>query len=208
MARRIGPVLKTPAKAAKYQRRYAEILDAAAAVFAEKGFHGASTKDIADRLGIRQGSLYYYFSSKEDALEEVCRIGVEGFVNRLAIALAGPGNARDKLRAAVRNHLFPMRDRPDYVRTFLKERYNLNGDNYLKVRDLARRYEAMLESLVENGITEGEFRADQDCRTTVLGFLGMWNAVADWLVTEPDHSLDEIAERYADLALGGVAVAS
>ncbi len=62
MAQRIAPILKTPAKAAKDQRRYAEILDAAAAVFAEKGFHGASTKDIADRLGIRHGCLYNYFS--------------------------------------------------------------------------------------------------------------------------------------------------
>jgi TetR/AcrR family transcriptional regulator, cholesterol catabolism regulator len=71
---------RATAKVEKYQRRYGEIIDAVAAVFAEKGYHGASTKDIADRLGIRQGSLYYYFASKESALEEVCQIGVEGFV--------------------------------------------------------------------------------------------------------------------------------
>ena len=53
------------------QRRAPEIIDAAARVFAERGFHGATTQDIADVLGIRQASLYYYFSSKEAALEPV-----------------------------------------------------------------------------------------------------------------------------------------
>lgn len=49
------------------RRRAGEVLEAAAAVFAERGFHGASTQDIADRLGMRQASLYYYFTSKEAA---------------------------------------------------------------------------------------------------------------------------------------------
>ena len=61
------------------RRRSAEIIEAAARVFAERGFHGATTQDIADVLGIRQASLYYYFPSKEVALEEVCARGVEGF---------------------------------------------------------------------------------------------------------------------------------
>ena len=46
------------------RRRAPQIIEAAARVFAERGFHGATTQDIADVLGIRQASLYYYFSSK------------------------------------------------------------------------------------------------------------------------------------------------
>ena len=52
----------------KYQQQWLEAVRAAASVFSEKGFHGASTGDIAERLGIKQGSLYYYFESKEEAL--------------------------------------------------------------------------------------------------------------------------------------------
>ena len=51
------------------RRRAPEIIEAAARVFAQRGFHGATTQDIADVLGIRQASLYYYFPSKEGALE-------------------------------------------------------------------------------------------------------------------------------------------
>jgi len=56
-------------------RRAPQIIEAAARVFAERGFHGATTQDIADVLGIKQASLYYYFSSKEVALELVCLRG-------------------------------------------------------------------------------------------------------------------------------------
>lgn len=52
---------------AKWENRYREVLDAAAMAFAERGYLGASTRDIAERLGIRAASLYYYLPSKEAA---------------------------------------------------------------------------------------------------------------------------------------------
>ena len=73
------------------RRRTAEIIDAAANVFARRGFHGASTQDIADVLGVRQASLYYYFPSKEVALEMVCARGVEGFVEAAISVTEAPG---------------------------------------------------------------------------------------------------------------------
>ena len=77
-------------------RRSGEIIDAAARVFASKGFHGASTQDIADVLGIRQASIYYYFPSKDVALEKVCLIGAEGFYERAkaCFALVSTGERR------------------------------------------------------------------------------------------------------------------
>src|SRR5262245_34055009 len=66
----------------KQRKRSEEIVDAAARVFAARGYHGTSTQDIAELLGMRQASLYYYFSSKEEALEEVCARGTAGFVER------------------------------------------------------------------------------------------------------------------------------
>src|SRR5262249_22627273 len=104
------------------RRRSAAIMDAAAQVFADRGFHGAATRDIADVLGIRQASLYYYFPSKEVALEEVCLRGVEGFLEQ-AIAIAGAaGTAREKLARIIEAHLTPLDHRRTYVRTFLNER--------------------------------------------------------------------------------------
>src|SRR3974390_446302 len=107
------------------RRRSAAILDAAAEVFAARGFHGASTQNIADVLGIRQASLYYYFPSKEVALEEVCFHGVEGILET-AVSIAGDSSsARDKIERLVKAHLAPLIERRAYVRTFLNERQHL-----------------------------------------------------------------------------------
>ena len=79
-------------RSARWTRRFEEAVDAAAAIFCERGYQGASTRDIADRLGIRQATLYYYFPSKEAALAEVCRRGVEDYVERLRVIAAGTGS--------------------------------------------------------------------------------------------------------------------
>ena len=60
-----------PTRNEKYHQQRLVAIREAASVFAAKGFHGASTRDIAERIGIKQASLYYYFDSKLEALEEV-----------------------------------------------------------------------------------------------------------------------------------------
>ena len=72
--------MASPSESTRYQHQKQLAIRSAASVFAEKGFHGASTRDIAERMGIKQGSLYYYFKSKEDALGEVCLYGIEDYV--------------------------------------------------------------------------------------------------------------------------------
>src|SRR6185369_387655 len=111
------------------KRRAAEMLAAAAKVFAQRGYHGASTQDIADVLGIRQASLYYYFASKEFALEQVCARGVEGYVEAASAIAAGPGTAADKVRRLLEAHLSPMLDRADFVLVFQRERRHLPDDS-------------------------------------------------------------------------------
>ena len=135
------------------QRRMAQIVDAAAAVFAQKGYHGASTQDIADQLGMRQASLYYYFGSKEEALAAVCRIGVEGYVERARTVAASPISARQKVSALIRSHLSPIHDRADYVRVFLTQRQFLPTTARRRVRAAARAYEAIIASVIDAGVS-------------------------------------------------------
>lgn len=195
-----------PRRSDRYERRYWEVIDAAAAVFAERGYHGASTQDIADRLGIRQASLYYYFASKEAALEEVAYRGVEAFVDGLAAIEAGGGPAVERLHGAVLNHLHPLRDRTDYVRVFTFERRFLPPGSRRGIGAMARRYEDMLEALLASGVAEGAFRADLDCRLGALALIGLLNSVATWFGRREHHrTIDHIADRYTRLFLDGIA---
>src|SRR5262245_36827931 len=104
----------------RWERRYLEVLGVAATAFAEKGYLGASIKDIADRLGVRQASLYYYFPSKEAALAAICELGVKDFIGNLRDILAQEISIEEKIQAAVANHLQPLRTKPhaDYIKVF------------------------------------------------------------------------------------------
>jgi len=115
------------------RRRAPEIIEAAARVFAQRGFHGATTQDIADVLGIRQASLYYYFASKEEALELVCLQGVAGYFEVAKAIAAGPGTAADKLARLIKAHLSPLTDRSDFVRVFLHERQHLPAESRRRI---------------------------------------------------------------------------
>src|SRR5260370_7047048 len=115
--------LRSPRRSPR--RRAPEIIEAAARVFAERGFHCATTQDIADVLGIRQASLYYYFPCKEGALELVCLQGVAGYFEVAKAIASGPGTATDKLARLIKSHLPPLTDRSDFLRACLNDRPHL-----------------------------------------------------------------------------------
>lgn len=185
------------------RRRAPEIIEAAARVFAERGFHGATTQDIADVLGIRQASLYYYFSSKEAALEAVCLKGVEGFFEAARAIAARPLSAQERLSLLVRSHLTPIIDRRDFVKVFQNERRFLPNESRRRIGRWSRGLERIFEDVIKEGVAKGEFRADLDARLTTLAILGMCNAVAAWNVKE-NRSIDEIHADFARLVLDGM----
>src|SRR5262249_2413154 len=166
------------------RKRAPEIIEAAARVFASKGFHGATTQDIADVLGIRQASLYHYFPSKEVALEMVCLIGAEGFYERAKRIAESSGHRREKLEALIRSHLEPLGDRPDYLRAFLNERRFLPSTSRRKVGRWSRGLERLFEQIIADGVRDGTFRKGIDPRLAALALLGMLNAVPAWLSKE------------------------
>jgi AcrR family transcriptional regulator len=188
----------------RQRRRRQAVIDAAAAVFAEKGYHGASTRDIALRLGMQQGSLYYHFPSKEAALEEVCQVGVADFVQGLAPIVESAGSAAAKLRAAVANHLAPLRDKRDYVRVFLFERHHLPRETRGQVASLSRSYEELLERLFREGEAAGDFRKGLDARMTVLALNGMLNMAASRYRPGREPSLEALVDGLAELIVAAV----
>lgn len=190
-------------RASNQRRRAPQIIEAAARVFAERGFHGATTQDIADVLGIRQASLYYYFSSKEEALEIVCLKGVEGFFEAGKTIAAGPGSARNRLSLLINSHLSPLIDRADFVRVFQRERQHLPAESRKRIGRWSRGLERIFEDVIKEGIADGEFRADLDPRMATLAILGMCNAASTWYRKE-NAPISHIAAEFTRLALDGM----
>lgn len=196
--------LPTPRRGASQRRRAPEIIEAAALVFAERGFHGATTQDIADVLGIRQASLYYYFSSKEAALELVCLRGVEGFFETGKAIAARPESARKRLSLLFTSHLSPMLDRGNFVKVFLNERQHLPAESRRRIGRWSRGLERIFEQVIEEGVTAGEFRAGLDARLVTLAILGMCNATSSWYLKE-NKRVPAIAAEFSSLVIDGLA---
>ena len=180
-----------------------EIIDAAARIFAAKGFHGATTQDIADVLGIKQASLYYYFASKEEALETVCLIGAEGFYERAKLIVDGAGTAEQKIVALLKSHTLPLLDRADYVRVFLNQRRFLPSTSRRKIGRWSRGIERFFERVISDGVRDGVFRKSIDPRLATLAILGALNSVPHWFDKEA-RDVDAIVDGMADLMLGGL----
>lgn len=191
---------------AKWEQRYREVLDAAAMAFAEKGYLGASQRDIADRLGIRAASLYYYLPSKEAALAAVCELGIKSFIENLRIIIASDETAINKVRLTVENQLAPLRTRPfaDYVRVFLRHRHELPEDMRRPIVELSREYQRLVEQIFVQGIASKEFRADLDPQVHAFALLGLCNSVIGARVLPKSTEIDDFIEAYFRLLISGV----
>ena len=138
----------------------AEIMEAAAHVFAERGYHGASTQDIADVLGIRQASLYYYFPLQGGRARTGLHAGVEGFFETGAGHRGGPGTAGESFAGLIRAHISPLLDRGHFVQVFLTQRHSCPtraaGGSATRRAGSSRSF----EDVIRQGVRSGEFRAD------------------------------------------------
>jgi AcrR family transcriptional regulator len=185
-------------------RRSDEIIDAAARVFAERGYHGTTTQAIADVLGMRQASLYYYFPSKEAALELVCARGTDGFVEGAEAVMESPGPPLKKLARLIAAHLAPIETMPDYVRVFINERRYLPTASRRRIGRKSRRIERFFEHVILAGIADGSIRPGADARLAMLAVLGMCNAVINWREADRARDMPRVAAEFASLIANGL----
>lgn len=186
------------------RRRADEVITAAAEVFAQRGYHGATTQDIADHLGIRQASLYYYIPSKEAALEQVCVIGTEGLVEGAKAISAMPISASEKLERAIHAHVKLVRERHAFMRVFLHERQHLPEPSRHQIGRLSRSYEQVMQELIASGVASGEFREDVDPRVTMFSTIGLCNSAAAWYPRLQGISVESLAQAIGRMVVEGI----
>jgi len=187
----------------RYQHQRQLAIRSAAAVFAEKGFHGASTRDIAERMGIKQGSLYYYFKSKEEALGEVCLFGIRDYVERMRAIAASDQPFEAKLMATITSHLTSYRERNEALKVHNDERLYLPADKRATLKELGSSYRQQLEKIFEEGAASGVLRDSIDCHFAAQAVIGMCNGWGDVIVRDPDLDLFDLIQKCTDLVLNG-----
>jgi AcrR family transcriptional regulator len=187
----------------KYEQQRQSAIRAAATVFAEKGFHGACTKDIAERMGIKQGSLYYYFKSKEEALGEVCLYGIQDYVEHMATIADSEQPFEAKLIATITSHLSSYRERNEALKVYNDERLYLPKARRSRLKELGSDYRQRLEGIFEEGKESGAVRQSVDCHFAAQAVIGMCNAWGDLIVRDSDIELFDVIQKCTDLLING-----
>ena len=196
--------LTTIAPATEAQGMRERIGAAAIELFAEKGFHGASVRDLAYAVGVEAASLYYHFPSKQDVLLALFDRILDDMLDMLRTATVGPGTPTARLRDVARRHvLFHIARRKEAFisHSELRSLTPANRAHVVAKRDL---YEWMLRALLEAGVREGEFVID-DVPVASTAILMLCSGVSDWFNGGGRLTPDVVAERYVELVLRLVA---
>jgi AcrR family transcriptional regulator len=142
----------------KRGKRIQEILGTAAALFGERGYDAVSLEDVAERLDVTKGSLYYYFASKD----ELVTAAIETLGNDWTARLEGlpggqSGTPAERLRALVREHIgIAVREYPAALRLFLVPQ-DWPAAQRARIKELRRRHDAVFRAVVEDGVARGDF---------------------------------------------------
>ncbi|MEE9560832.1 MAG: TetR/AcrR family transcriptional regulator [Acidiferrobacterales bacterium] len=106
--------------APRQDNRRPQLLDTAARLFRQHGYHATSMRDIASAVGMLPGSIYYHFASKDELLVTVYREGVSRIAERLDAAVAGKKEPWQQLEAACIAHLQTLLDHSDYAQVVIR----------------------------------------------------------------------------------------
>ncbi|MDX1447663.1 MAG: TetR/AcrR family transcriptional regulator [Acidimicrobiia bacterium] len=183
----------------------ADVVQAAGRLFAERGYHGTSMRDLGRELGLHGSSLYSHISSKEDLLVDVVQRAAELFEASARAALQTPGSARDRLRALVAGHVDVLLDHVDEARTFLNEARAL--DESYRDRVVAARdgYERTFRTVLADGVGSGEFRSDLDPVLTGILILSVLNSVDRWYRPDGKLGRSDLVDAILEFCMDGVA---
>ncbi len=196
------------------KEKRALIIEAAAKVFARRGFSGTLMADIAVAAGIGKGTLYEYFDSKEDLFFAVFEWFVQATEAEATVSISALGGSvterLDALSDSLMNSWAQMKDMYSLVMEFwsasassqMRERFKQAFKNgYSNFRQI-------VSALIREGIQRGEFRPEVDAESVAAALVGTWDALL--LQAWFDDSFDPLttANKFMRVLFRGLAAES
>jgi len=195
----------------RFDRRLAKLLHHAARIFCEKGYEGASMRDLSRAAGMSLAGLYHYFDSKEDLLYLIQKHTFETIIERLQERLKDERlqerlkdakGAEQRVRIFIENHLEYFLANKEAMKVLTHEDETLKNGRGAEIRAIKREYYRICLELLEDLGREKELQFSG--RLAVLGLFGMINWIYTWHNPKVDLDAGELAEEMGDLFLRGV----
>ncbi|MBC2641313.1 MULTISPECIES: TetR/AcrR family transcriptional regulator [unclassified Rhodococcus (in: high G+C Gram-positive bacteria)] len=180
------------------------ILDSAVANMNERGYHGTSMRDIARGADITVASIYHHFASKQEILQDIMVRALHDAIAMTRGALLRSGGVpADQLQSLVRAWVMFHTTRQRDAMVGATEIRSLDDAGRRLVVALRDEQEHLFRDVIERGVEEGDFGTEYP-RDAVRGIINMGQSVCTWWHADGPMTPEELAERYADLALAMV----
>lgn len=180
-----------------------DILDAAAQVIRQKGFHGASMANIAEAAKLQKASLYHHISGKQEILLALLDRALKMSFEQVDVIAKKTLPADVKLRQMMQVYLRLLAEESDLSAVLLFEHRSLEPEQHARHIPNRDRFEALWREVVEDGVRTGLF-ACSDVALAVRALMGTLNWTLTWYRPDGLLTMEQIADQYANLLLNGL----
>ena len=186
----------------RYEEKKLAIIKSAAKAFGQKGFHAATIEDITNDLKMTKGSLYYYFSTKEELLFNAHLLSLEKVLKNIIKINATDDPPDIKLKTAILMHLEVLAT--DFEGAFLLQyEFHLPKEYLDEIIVMRDTYQKNFIQIIEEGIQTGIFKP-QNARMVAFIILGSINWFLRWYSSTGRWSVKQITNAYVDLFCNGL----
>jgi len=186
----------------RFDQRLGQILTHATDVFDEKGYEGASMRDLSRASGMSLAGLYYYFESKEKLLYLIQRHAFTTILDRLRRRLEGVNDPEERIRVFIANHLEYFLANQKAMKVLSHEDEVLKNGYGAEIAGIKREYVRTCVGLMDD--FRGKKGLQFSSRTAALSLFGMMNWIYTWYKARLDGDADELAREMGDIFLHGL----
>ena len=176
------------------------LLLAALESFAQKGYHGTTTRDIAQRAAMSPAAIYMHYKSKEELLHQISRATHEAMLHEMREVFARPGTPPERLRALVATHTRFHATMHTATRVANYELHALEPAHLAEIRLLRRGMESVMREALRLGTVSGDFDVE-DVDGTNRAILSMGIDVSRWFSRNGRLTAEQLGELHADMVL-------
>jgi len=185
-------------------KRYQEIVAAAAQIFRRQGYAQTSVQDVADAVGLLKGSLYYHIDTKEDLLYAVLTTVHEEMSRISADVEQMEGTPVERLREYIRRHLEYMAENTVNSYVYYQDLHQLAGQRLQAIVAARKEHEQLVVSLIAAGQRAGEIDETLDPKVVAFLLFGAMNWACMWYDADGPVGPDELVRIYCTTILRGI----
>jgi AcrR family transcriptional regulator len=194
--------ISSPRRARRRDAKRADILRAAARVFRRRGFGDVGMRDIADQADLSPANLYHYFRGKDEILYYCQDRALDRLLAAVAAARRLPGGASARLTSVLAAHATTLLDDVEGATAHVQVE-SLTPARRRRLIAKRDRYERAVRSLLESGMANGDFAAE-DAAVVTRAMLGALNWTAAWFRPDGVHNAQHVGDIIARFLVRGV----